>query len=249
MIDNGYFVGNLNGEITNVAEQKAYPNNAAAMPDYDPEITQPIHLFASQYVLQAAAKCVWTGVQIPLTSLPDSLGIKLTTNGLAFLIPQLQKAYGRDRNVTLVLKGDNSTDPIIKVDNTVGLDAVLKIAFYVDYEDENRHAVDLSLRLVGDVQGSLSNSVIALKINSLDIMSLEQTYLDPDPKTNMQPVEVNLLLPFLTVIVRTYLVVINLTYSSIPITLPKIPLFKITESEARVKNGYLEAGINLSLDL
>ena len=235
-IEDSFFNLGLKADILNGKTQQPFtPYEPSELPKLT-SMSQPLQLIVSDYVVNS----LLDGVKLPISSLPDSLPLELTTNGLAFLIPQLQVKYGTNKPVRLVISANTEENPPkVHNDETLHLKGTIQVEFQVKFEEDWRHAFDLELDINGSIGLALGtqngNLTISLDIDELTVLEAYGTHSDigkinlVEMKSFLQQV-INMVLP-------------ELNNSKINTEMPQIPLISIQNISSYIGEGFFALGI------
>lgn len=208
----------------------------------------PLQFLMSDYNLAAPLTAIWSQLNVNVTKLPKILPLQLTTDGLAFILPELKKAFGSGKPVTIGIKPCafwgvplNLTIP----NGVLELDLGVELDFYVNTSSTQvAYAFTLYMQLLLRVTFSEVNYIG--NINILSFTSLNNTQ-----KAN-SPVQVNMPIfnKTLQLLVKTIVPIINALGTEFEIPAPNIPFVTINENSVTLMDRCinLEAGFELGMD-
>jgi hypothetical protein len=132
--ENGYLALSYNGEALSYPFRSSIlPFNPPALPEMESGMSLQAQL--SIYLIDALAKSAFYGLNYNLSSLPSTIPIKLTTDGLAFLLPNLKKIYGPGKPIILNLSpGPYTQEECLNITiagTSLNISANFRIGIYV----------------------------------------------------------------------------------------------------------------------
>lgn len=232
-----YSIG-INGAVTNATDQEPFtPYEPSELPK-SVGIDYPIQAFLSEY----AIKSLLLGVPyLEITSLPKSFPIKLTTDGIKFLIPELQEKYGSGKKVKFVVTPDHSKLSM-QIKNNMTLTAPMELGIWVQ-DGDWIEALDLELTLDADLWVKLLDSKIRLFFNKFSMfdLSYKNSKLDNFDWEELKELLIGMC--------RILISQVNSPSSSFSFELPKIPYVKIKGEEGYLQDNYMVLGINAEVSI
>ena len=242
LIESGYLSLPLRGEVlTYPYRQPVAPFVVDDLPLFEPGL--PFQIQVSDYVVEILATGLWADVNFNISALPASLPIKLTTDGLGFLIPGLKKVYGSGKNVTIGI-APSQTFPyvFVKSNETLFVTIGVGLSFYVVLDSTTTvHALDVDA--VFDI--SLNASIELSPDTGLNFTGLIeiQTFNMPNAVIYNYTVPYPTYLRQLTgALLKTLVPIINALIPSpwtIPLPTPSFGEIIFFESSVTVSNGCL----------
>jgi hypothetical protein len=101
VVNNNYLLIPFSGQVNNKTTGKTFiPYNPGYLPYYGKDGLE-FQFFVSDYTLNSLVVAYWSQFNAVVNSLPASFPLLLTTDGLAFLIPNLKATYGKGKPVGL----------------------------------------------------------------------------------------------------------------------------------------------------
>jgi hypothetical protein len=243
-LESGLIVLPINGEAL------LYPFRAPIGPFVFPALPEfgeglPLQALISEYYITDVAAAVWSQANITIASLPAGLPIRLTTDGLAFLLPGLKKTFGPGKNVTLIaspspLYGKPELN-VTTVDGGVLIQMGLQLNFYVQTAPNVlSFALTLEQQFTLTAMFSENNYVGSFALTALEFLSLAI------PQTAV-PVDLPLFTRVLGMLVKTFVPVINALGTDFEIPHSNNSSFYLAENSITLKQGYalLQARLGL----
>ena len=196
----------------------------------------------SDYIIETLLNSQYVNLNLTLGEFPPGIPLKLTTDGLGFLIPNLKKTYGSGKNVTINVM-PSANQPYLTLTSSNGLfniGAWITLKFYVVVSPTNiSHAVDLDIPFDIFIGFNIINFIMNVDIDHMTLLNITT------PFTNVGAVNIPLLNKLLVALFKTVLPIINaLIPKDINIPQPNIPVV-FYESSVTVSEGclLLQAGI------
>ncbi|CAG9309996.1 unnamed protein product [Blepharisma stoltei] len=250
VLDN-YFCTALTGKVFNESTGEPFiPFFPSELPDVS-DVQLPYQLFLSDYLISSLIIGFWPSWNYSLNTLPPSFPIKLTTDGLAFLIPNFKETYGKGKSVhisfapaTSSSKQDFSLFPSYFTDKNINFNATVQVDFLVeDIKNQWVDALIMNLPLFTVFQSWVKNDEASITVQNFDIRNIEVI------NSEVGTIDINNLEKALSTIINIYLPIFNNDYSDFNITFPEFKYFKISQDFFAVHQGYLEADADLEINL
>ena len=236
---NSHLIGGVKGTIKNTHSGTVFPGNNVVLPDMDSTLTEQVQLFANSYVLNSILLAAADSVSYTISSLPPSIPLHLTTTGMAFLLPQLRHKFGDNLPVSITLMGNSTKTNSISVQNNLDLVTTVDLDFKVHKDNRWQQGVTLEVGLHLDLTAALSGTTVTGEVKTLQITDFS---IVDSQVGEVSPVGLKSLF---TAIVSGLQTTLNSALQGLEITFPKLPYLAISQADAKLKNGYLEAGVSI----
>ena len=221
--------------------QSILPFNPRPMPPLQAG-GDPLMAQISEYGVQILVNALWSEINFNLTQLPAGLPIKLTTDGLGFLVPNLKKTYGPGKNVTIQIS-KNPLLPYVALELNNGLMELalgMALSFFVVVNPNNiSHAVDLQLNFTATIGMNIDDFVLDLNIQAMSLLDVGYTNSD------VGNINIVLLQKLLVALFRTILPIVNLLTTNITLPEPNLGPIIFYDSSVTILDGclLLQAGL------
>lgn len=240
LVESTYMTLAFSGEILTYPYRTSIaPFNPRPLPLLEPGY--PLQAQISDYVFQILGNGFWAGVKHNITALPAALPIKLTTDGLGFVIPNLKKTYGSGKNVTIEIS-PSPYMPYVLLNTSnglVNLELGMQVRFFVVVSPTNTtHALDLQLIFAAFIDFNIEDFVLDLDIKYMNLLQVQVE------NSSVGVVNVVLLKKLLVALFKTILPIINALTGNIQIPQPNIPLI-FYEMSVTISDGCLLLGAGI----
>ncbi|CAG9317568.1 unnamed protein product [Blepharisma stoltei] len=241
-VSNGYLSIPFLGEVYNSTTKSSFiPFKAIDLPAYGADGLD-FQIFLSDYFLNSLVVAYWGLLNIDLKQLPPTIPLKLTTDGLAFLIPNLKQTYGKGKNVALTFNSDPAYQyPTVWTNNSLNFNATLQTKFAVQTSSTAwTNALDLLTSIYINANLHLNGTVLNFDINTLDLWQVSVI------NSNVGTVNTAVLSMLLENLFDILVPIINNDLGKVNISLPKIKYIEFTDDILVLNNGYSEIAANIA---
>lgn len=242
LVSNGYLCFAITGELLNATNSQPFipftpgqlPNTASDNLDFQG--------FLADNLVNSLVVAYWDQFNAKVTSLPASFPLKLTTDGLAFLIPNLKTTYGKGKNVALTFSSSPAYRfPQIWTNNSLNINVTLNTHFSVEVvPGQWQSALDLLTSIYVNADAGLVNTDVSLVINTINVWQVQVI------NSNVGTVNTYVLNLLLGNLMQLLTPIINVELGNFNITLPKIPYVDITADLVQINTGYIEVAASLA---
>ncbi|CAG9329063.1 unnamed protein product [Blepharisma stoltei] len=195
----------------------------------------PIQLFLSDYFVNSALIQWWINLSVDLLTLPPNFPFKLTTNGLAFFVPQLQLTYGKNKPVYIQFTADPENPiPSFTTNNAVYFQGYIQMIFWVQIQKSWVRAFNMQVLTNAVFPLSIVNTTATYKINSLQASKISVT------DSNVGTINTLLTANVLNNVFQILIPFINLQYDQMNVKIPDLEHYKIQGDIVNVYKGYTE---------
>jgi len=242
VVTSNYLLIPFSGQVNNSTTGQTFiPYNPGYLPLYGKDGLE-FQFFVSDYTLSSLVVAYWNQFNAVVSSLPASFPLQLTTDGLAFLIPNLKTTYGKGKPVSLQFTSDpNFGFPQVWTNNSLNFNATLMTQFNVEATPGKwQVALDLLTSVYINANLGVSGTNVTLMINAINVWQVK--VINSNCGT-VNTIVLNMLLQNLLSILQP---IINVELATFPIAIPKIPYVEITADLVVLSNGYTEIAASLA---
>jgi hypothetical protein len=237
----------LNGTIFDSLIPKVYEGKRTELPAYSTTLAPALQLLVNDWAVNNLVLNLWRNIDFTITEIPASLGIdlKLDTDTLAILLPQLRSYFGRKKPVAIRLyQYPIAGAPELVLNKSIYTKAKFATDFLCDpngrgYEDSIGFLWSVELELTA----SLNATSIHAAIKKIELNELELLF------SVVGNVNVSLVKTLISDVLKAFLPNINKLISNIEVTLPTIPFLSIKRDQLEINEGFIEAAIELGFGI
>lgn len=237
----------LNGTIFDSMIPKVYEGKRTELPAYSTTLAPALQLLVNDWAVNNLVLNIWRHIDFTITEIPAALGIdlKLDTDTLAILFPQLRSYFGRKKPVAIRLyQYPIAGAPELVLNKSI----YTKAKFATDFLcDPNGRGYQDSIGLLWSVEveltASLNSTSIHAEIKKIELNELELLF------SVVGDVNVSLVKTLISDVLKAFLPNINKLINDIQITLPTIPFLSIKKDQLEINEGFIEAAIELGFGI